>query len=282
MHYKKNIKKINSQKFNSMKTNPKSNNFLKPLLLLSILMFLFSCGTKQDIVYFQGVDDVGSSISINNYNPTFRTDDMLTINVSALDQDAARPFNLPVVSFMDDDGAIGRASIQSYLIDVNGNIEFPVLGTIKLAGLNKIQAITLIKDLLKEYIKDPIVNIRTINFKVTVLGEVNRPGTFTIPNERLTIIEALGLAGDLTIQAERKNILVIREGISKKTYTRVDLNSEEIFNSPVYYLTQNDVIYVEPNNSRVKSSTVGPSTSTTLGVISTLVTVAALIISITR
>ena len=282
MHYKKNIKKINSQKFNSMKTNPKSNNFLKPLLLLSILMFLFSCGTKQDIVYFQGVDNVGSSTSINNYNPTFRPDDMLTINISALDQDAARPFNLPVVSFMEDNGSIGRASVQSYLIDSNGNIEFPVLGTLKLAGLNKIQATSLLKDMLKEYIKDPIVNIRTVNFKVTVLGEVNRPGSYTIPNERITVLEALGLAGDMTIQAERKNVLVIREENGKKSYKRLDLTSETIFNSPVYYLSQNDVVYVEPNNSRVKSSAVGPNVSATLSVISTLVTVAALIISITR
>ena len=265
-----------------MKTHHMFNYLIKPILFICILPFLFSCGTKQDIVYFQGVDQVGSSVSINNYNPTFRPDDMLNINVSALDQDAARPFNLPVVSFMDDNGSIGRASVQSYLIDSNGNIEFPVLGTLKLAGLNRIQATSLLKDMLKEYIKDPIVNIRTINFKVTVLGEVNRPGSYTIPNERITVLEALGLAGDMTIQAERKNVLVIREENGKKTYTRLDLSSETIFNSPVYYLTQNDVLYVEPNNSRVKSSAVGPNVSATLSVISTLVTVAALIISITR
>lgn len=121
-----------------------------------------------------------------------------------------------------------------------------------------------------------------MNFKVTVLGEVNKPGSYTIPNERITVVEALGLAGDMTLQAERKNVLIIREKKGIKTYNRVDMTSETVFNSPVYFLSQNDVIYVEPNNSRVKSSTVGPSTSATLGVISTLVTVAALIISITR
>ena len=136
--------------------------------------------------------------------------------------------------------------------------------------------------MLKDYIKNPIVNIRTVNFKVTVLGEVNRPGSFTIPNDRITILEALGLAGDMTIQAERRNVLVIREENGKKTYNRVNMTSEEVFNSPVYYLTQNDVIYVEPNNSRVKSSTVGPNVTATLGVISTLVTAAALVISLTR
>lgn len=265
-----------------MKLKSSTNIYKKYFLLICFTYIMISCGTKQDIIYFQGVDQSGSSVSINNYNPTYRPDDMLTINVSALDQDAARPFNLPVVSFMDENGSIGRASVQSYLIDSNGNIEFPVIGTLKLAGLNKIQATTLLKDLLKEYIKNPIVNIRTINFKITVLGEVNRPGSYTVNNERITVLEALGLAGDLTIQAERKNVLVIREENGKKMYNRINLTSEEIFNSPFYYLSQNDVIYVEPNNSRVKSSAVGPNVNATLSVISTLVTVAALIISITR
>ena len=168
------------------------------------------------------------------------------------------------------------------MVDANGNIDFPVLGTLKLAGLNRIEATAKIKELLNEYIKDPIVNIRIINFKVTILVEVNRPGSYTIPNERITVLEALGLAGDMTIQAERRNVLVIREENGKKTYNRIDLTSETVFNSSIYYLTQNDVIYVEPNNSRVKSSAVGPNVSATLSVISTLVTVAALIISITR
>lgn len=247
-----------------------------------ISLFLSSCGTKQDIVYFQGVDAIGSSKSINQFKPTIKTDDMITIVVSALDQDLVRPFNLPTISFTGEGQQVGRPTQQSYLVDANGNIDFPVLGTIKVAGLSRIQATSLIKDKLKEYIKNPIVNIRTINFKITVLGEVRSPGAYTIPNERITIIEALGLAGDLTIQATRKNVLVVREIDDKKTYHRVDLTSESIFNSPVYYLSQNDVIYVEPNKSRVKSSTVGPSTNATLTLASTLVTVAALIINITR
>ena len=265
-----------------MKNKSTFQNLKKYLFIISFTAVLFSCGTKQDVVYFQDVDLVGSSRAINNYHSTIHPDDLITIVVSALDQDAARPFNLSTVSFTSDTGEMGRVSQQNYLVDSNGNIDFPVLGTLKIAGLNRIQATALIKDLLKDYIKDPIVNIRIINFKITVLGDVNRPGSYTIPNERITVIEALGLAGDLTIQAERKNVLIIREENGKKTYNRIDLTSEQVFNSPVYYLTQNDVIYVEPNNSRVKSSTVGPSTSTTLGVISTLVTVAALIISITR
>ena len=265
-----------------MKRNSKITALKKHLLYLCVSIFLISCGTKEGVVYFQDVDVVGSSTSINQFNTTIKPSDMLTILVSALDQDAVRPFNLPTVSFTGEGEQIGRATQQSYLVDTNGNIDFPVLGTIKLGGLSRIQATTLIKDMLKEYVKNPIVNIRTINFQVIVLGEVNRPGAYTIPNERVTILEAIGLAGDLNIQAERKNVLVIREDKGKKTYTRVNLTSEEIFTSPVYYLSQNDVIYVEPNNSRVKSSTVGPNVGATLGVVSTLLTVAALIVSITR
>ena len=247
-----------------------------------MILFIYACGVKQDVLYFQDIDLVKSSRPLENYTSVINADDMLTINVSALDQDAVRPFNLPAVSFIREDGDIGRAAQQTYLVDSNGNIDFPVLGTLKLGGLDRIEATNLIKSLLKEYIKDPIVNIRIVNLRVTVLGEVNRPGSFTIPSERITILEALGLAGDLTIQGERKNVVVVREENGKKTYNRIDLTSEEIFNSKYYYLTQNDVIYVQPNNSRIKSSAVGPNVSATLSVISTLVTVAALIISITK
>lgn len=265
-----------------MKRKPIISDLKTHLLFLSISLFLFSCGSKQNVVYFQEIDSIGSSIAINNYSPVIHPDDQLTINISALDQDAVRPFNLPAVSFIREGGDIGRAAQQTYLVDTNGNIDFPVLGTLKLEGLNRIQATNLIKDLLKEYIVNPIVNIRTVNFKVTVLGEVNRPGSYTIPNERITILEALGLAGDMTIQAERKNVLIVREENGKKTYHRIDMTSEDVFNSPVYYLTQNDMIYVQPNTSRIRSSAIGPSTRVTLGVISTLVTVAALVISITN
>ena len=253
----------------------------KFVILISLSIFLSSCGSKQDIVYFQNIDFVGISKSINNYNLTIRPADLLTISVSALDQDAARPFNLPTSNFSFG-GETSREEQQTYLVDANGQIDFPVLGKLKLAELTRIQATELIKELLVDYIKNPIVNIRTVNFKVTVLGEVNNPGSYTVPNERITILEALGLAGDMTIQAKRNNLLLIREEINgSKTYERVDMTSVELFNSPVYYLKQNDVIYVEPNNSRVKSSTVGPNVGATLSVIGSLFSAVALIISIT-
>jgi len=240
----------------------------KYLLFFSLSILLFSCGSRKEIVYFQNVDSDGISKSILNYDAIIRPDDLLEISVSALDQDAARPFNL------NDE--------QNYLVDANGNIDFPVLGKLKLAGLNKIQSKEMIKDMLKDYIKDPIVNIRTMNFKITILGEVTRPGSYNIPNERITLIEALGLAGDMTIKGKRENVLVIREIDGERISTRIDMTSSDLFHSSVYFLMQNDVIYVEPNNSQVKSSTIGPSTTEALRIVSTLVTVAALIVSITR
>ncbi|MCB0459339.1 MAG: polysaccharide biosynthesis/export family protein [Flavobacteriaceae bacterium] len=255
---------------------------LKYTFLLIAISMVSSCGTRKDIVYFQNIDQIGATSSINEYTPTIRPDDMLTITVSALDQDAVRPFNLPTVTFGSNGSQLGRERLETYLVDSSGNIDFPVLGKLKLSGLTRIQATQLIKDMLKDYLKDPIVNIRTVNFKVTILGEVTRPGSYTIPNDRITILEALGLASDLTLQGQRNNVLVIREINNKTISYRVDLTSEEVFSSPYYYLTQNDVIYVEPNNSRIKSSSVGPNVGATLSFISTLVTVAALIVSITR
>ena len=264
-----------------MKIKQKFIQISNYFILTIVITLAISCGTRQDVVYFQDIDLTSTSKGIHHYSPVIGPDDMLTITVSALDQDLARPFNLSTMNFSLLDG-VGRPAVQSYLVDAKGNIDFPVLGTLKLDGLNRIQATSLIKNMLVEYIKNPIVNIRIVNFKITVLGEVNRPGSYTIPNERVTILEAIGLAGDLTIQAERKNILVVRENNGQKINNRVDITSETIFNSPVYYLTQNDVIYVQPNNSKIKSSNIGPNTNTTLSVIGTLVTVAALIISITR
>lgn len=261
----------------------KFNSIIRLTVVLALATTLFSCGSKKDIVYFQNIDDNSSSTSINDYSSKIKPDDMLTITVSALDQDLARPFNLTTIAYDDNGTGIGRPTQQNYLVDTNGNIDFPVLGPIKLGGLTRMQATKLIKEMLdKDYLKDPIVNIRNVNFKVTVLGEVRKPGAYTIPNERITIMEALGMAGDLTLQAQRKNVLVIRDINGKIKKYRIDLTNADVFNSPVYYLTQNDVIYVQPNKSRIKSSTVGPNTSEALRVVSILLTATALVFSITK
>ena len=253
-------------------------------IILGIIL-VSSCATKQDVDYFQGMDASDNLVGLESYSPTFHIDDRLIIIVNALDPEAARPFNLTNVATSDSRGSVGvaatgRETLQTYIVDPEGNVDFPVLGKIKLAGLNRQQANNHIEEMLKDYIKDPIVNIRTVNYKITVIGEVQRPGTYTTINERITILEALSLAGDLTIYGQRENILVIQDYDGKKTYTRVNLKSADLFTSPVYYLSQNDIVYVEPNKTQAKQSRIGASTGVILSSIGLIISMTALIITI--
>ena len=150
----------------------------------------------------------------------------------------------------------GVPAKAGYLIDQDGNVNLPVIGKVHLAGMRRTEAITMLENKYSDYLQHPIVNIHIENFKITVLGEVNHPGTFKIPNERITILEAIGLAGDLKIAGERRNVLVIRDNDGIKTEYRVDLTSTDILYSPVYYLEQNDVVYVEPNSTARRQATV--------------------------
>ena len=241
------------------------------VLLLVISIFIFSCKTPTDVVYFQESQNLEKISSENSFTPVFKVDDIVSILVSAIDMDAVRPFNLLQGGSLATPESGGTSSSTSgsseptYLIDEDGNIDFPVLGKLKIAGLNRAQVKDILKNKLKEYLNDPIVNVRLKNFKITVIGEVNEPGSYTIPNERITIIEAIGLAGDLTITGKRTNVMVIRENESVNTYHRLDLTSKDIFDSPVYYLAQNDVLYVEPNIARVKNSE-GNKNRNTIGI----------------
>jgi len=247
-----------------------------PLFILITTLFLSSCASRQDLVYFQDADkEIELSVK---YVLTYKPDDLITISVSALDMDAVRPFNLYVAAFRGTAGGItSTPSLQTYLIDATGNIDFPVIGTVPIGGLSRKEATRLVTDKLLPYIKDPIVNIRITNFKISVLGEVNAPGTFNIPNERVTLPEALGLARDLKIQGIRANILIIREVDGKITKNYIDLRTNALFSSPFYYLQQNDVVYIEPNNSRIKESRVNPNTSIFLSSVSILISLLAIL-----
>jgi len=253
---------------------------IKQVLILLFIIVQSSCASKQDIVYFQD-EPVNSEITLtNNYAIKLKPADMLTIDISAQDPEAVSPFLLTPVA-QNTGNALNLNSnlrIQTYLIDVNGNIDFPVLGTLKMQGLSRIDATEMLKEKLSEYIKDPIVNVRLVNFTITILGEVKNPGTFTIQNERISLSDALGLAGDLTIYGKRDNILLIREVDGQKRYAKFDLNSVNVVNSPNYYLTQNDVIYIEPNNARVRQSSYNPNNGIIISAIATLATIAAILI----
>ena len=248
--------------------------------ILGLIVLLTSCAAREDLVYFQDevlTEDNGSMNS--NFQIRFKPDDLLTIDVSALEPEAAKPFNLPAVSYNANViSAQGVLKMQTYLIDADGNIEFPVLGTIKIGGLTRSEANKMMKEKLSEYIKNPIVNIRLANFTITILGEVARPGTYTIQDERISISEAIGLAGDLTIYGKRDNILLIREIDGKKRYAKLDLSSINIVSSSNYYLTQNDVIYVEPNNARLRQSNFTQNNSLIVSIVGVAATIAAILI----
>ncbi|WP_159023889.1 polysaccharide biosynthesis/export family protein [Formosa sp. L2A11] len=255
---------------------------LKPIFLLAfICLILSSCGAKREsIVYFQ--DENATPINkLPDFEIKFKPDDLLTIDVSAIDPDAARPFNLPAVSYNTNavDFAQGTLKMQTYLVDKQGYIEFPVLGSVKLGGLSRSEANLFLKNTLKEYIKDPIVNIRLANFTITILGEVNKPGTYGLQDEKVSLTEALGLAGDLTIYGRRDNIFLIREIDGENKYFKFDLTSINVMNSPSFYLTQNDVIYIEPNKAKVRSSNYNQNNVVLISAIATLATITAIILN---
>ncbi len=228
----------------------KTSSIAKISLLLITSLFIFSsCASKKDVVYFQGTSDYETLVSDNSHTNKFKIDDVLGIYVSTLDPLPSAPFNL----FKGAEEGGFRPEQLDYIIDKSGEIDFPVIGAVKIVGLSPEETKVLLKEKLKPYLKDPIINIRLKNFTVTVLGEVNRPGTYPVLGEQITILEAIGLANDLTIKGIRSNVLVIRDFNGTKVSTRIDLTQKNALNSPVYYLTQNDVVYVEPNQSAVSS-----------------------------
>ena len=243
-----------------------------------LLIFLSSCVSRKKIVYFQN-DEINQNKVSNSYKTIFKPDDLLQITVTSQNIEAVKPFNLPVVTYsLATDGAVGNPIQQSYLVDNNGEIDFPELGKIKIGGLTRAEVITLLKNKLSpKYVKNPTINIRINNFKVTVLGDVKTPGSYTIPNERITILEAIGLAGDLNISAVRENVKVQREENGKKILYNVDLLSKNIFTSPVYYLQQNDLVYVEQNNAKSQSASYNQNTGLFISIGSVLISLISIL-----
>jgi len=206
--------------------------------------------------------------------PKLQPGDILAISVTADDVRATQPFN-QISPYQGATGTIQATNpfIPTYSIDVNGEIDFPRVGKIKLAGKTRTEAMDILRDKISDFIHNPGISMVIRNFRVTVLGEVKSPGTFTIESDRLTILEALGMAGDMTMYGERKNVLVVREQDGRKQEFRLDLTKRRTLNSPAYYLTQNDVVYVEPNSARVQSSKYSQNTSIFISVASVLITV---------
>ena len=236
----------------------KKNNLKLYFLLGLNILLITSCADKKKIAYYQNINQVATQETEYNFESKIQPDDLLMIVVSAPDAEAAAPFNLEAISVPTAIGQTtqGQRQQQLYLVDANGLIQFPVLGEINVIGQTKTEIVTLLKNKLKYAIKEPIINMRIVNFKVTVQGEVTKPGSFTIASERVTLPEALSLAGDLTIFGKRDNIILVREVNNKKTFNRIDITKADFIRSPYYYLSQNDLIYVEPNKAKANTSAV--------------------------
>lgn len=237
------------------------------LLVITFFILTTSCVSKKNITYFQN-DLVDQSKVSNSYKTVYKPDDLLQINISSIDMEAVIPFNLSSSASTE----MTSSNPQTYLIDSNGEIDFPILGKLTIGGLSREDAVKLFKDKLDPtFVKSPSININITNFKVTVLGDVKKPGTFTIPNERVTILEAIGLAGDLNLSGQRQNILVTREEGEKKVFHSLDLLSNTLFTSPAYYLQQNDVVYVDQNYAKSQDATSNQKTGLFISVGSILV-----------
>jgi len=236
--------------------------------MLVIVCLVFSCSPSKDVVYFQDANQFETLVEDNSFTSKFKVDDLVSIHISTLDAEASAPFNLFRGA---EEGGISAEQVN-YLVDKNGEIDFPVIGKVKIEGLSPSETKELLREKLSDYLKDPIINIRIRNFTVTVMGAVNRPGTYPVNGEKISIMEALGLAGDITIKGRRDNVMVLRDFDGAKVYNRINLNSKEALKSPVYYLTQNDVVYVEPNKSGKTQSNLDQRASIAVSILSVLIT----------
>lgn len=254
----------------------------RKLIPFFVFLLLFSCKSREEVVYYQNIDGLASKENSNSYEIKIQPDDLLMIIVSADNPETAIPFNLSSVSIPLSYGTLatrGQETIQSYLVDVTGSIDFPVLGKLKIGGLSRAEVIQLLESKISKYIKNPIINLRLMNFKVSVQGEVTAPGTYPVNSNRITLIEAISMARDLTIYGRRDNVLIIREIDGVKSYNRVDITKADFINSPFYYLVQNDVIYVEPNKVRINGGAVGSNTGVIISITSLLITLITLIVT---
>ena len=220
--------------------------------LLCLLALLASCSAPKEVLYLQDITSLKEETIDKNYEVIIHKDDLLAILVNSKDPELALPFNMPLISFQIGNQNLGQQRVLGYLVDQNGDIDFPILGRLHVEGLTRMQVTELIKQKLmnEDLIKDPIVTVQFLNFKVSVMGEVARPGTFDISGDRITLLEALSMAGDLTIYGRRDRVAVIREKDGKRRILYHDLRSSDIFQSPCYYLQQNDIVYVDLTRRR--------------------------------
>lgn len=263
------------------------------MLFILGLILLNSCAPVKNIAYFQRTGTAADSsntqkLSAEQYDARIKPKDLLSITVVTSEPEASRIYNLTIPQISDPSIAnslYSAPTLQSYLVSNDGTINFPVIGTLKVAGITRKELEKmLLEKLASAFNKEvPIITVRIINYSVNVVGEVNRPGKFNTNNDRMTILEGLALAGDLTIYGQRENIKVLRENADgSKKYITVNLNDKNIIYSPAYYLEQNDVVYVEPNNTKARTSRVGAAETLSISALSILISLSSLVINILK
>lgn len=253
-----------------------------------MILMLGSCASSKKVAYFQNAVDGVVAQSEGLYDAKIMPKDILTITVSTTNPEAATPFNLTVSNTLNSTGQMysGSGVLQTYLVDNDGEIDYPVVGTIKVAGLTKNECQELVKSKIKAFLaeeENPIVTVRMSSYRVTIIGEVRSPGVIPVGTEKMSILEALASAGDLTIYGKRDNVMLIREEANgQKTIHRLNLNDANIISSPYYYLQQNDIVYVEPNGVQAKNSAIGSSTTIWFSFVGIVTSVASLLVNILR
>jgi polysaccharide export outer membrane protein len=226
-------------------------NFIKSnyhLIILS-LFFLSSCSSKKEVIYFNDINSEKRDENIFSFSK-IQSNDILSIIISSSSAELSMVYNMNLAQNQ------SNTLYQGYLVNLEGKISLPILGKVYVKGLSLVELEDLlVKKLIDgKHLKDPIVTARLMNAKFTVLGEVNNPGTYTFSEQNISILQALGYAGDLTINGKRENVLLIREENNAKTYITIDMTSKSWFGSPYYYIKPNDVLYINPNGPKVKSA----------------------------
>jgi polysaccharide export outer membrane protein len=230
------------------------------------------------VAYFQGIDSVSAEIRdkmSQTYNTRICEDDLLTVNVSSQDPTVTVPYNPPAYRFYQQgEQQVNTATVENvftYIVDKDGYINFPVLGRIHLAGLSIHEANTRLQDMIRDAVPDVLVNVQIVNFKVGIFGEVARPNIYTIKNNRISVVDLLAMAGDLTINARRQNLLLCRDNNGEKEFVRLDMTDPALFASPYFYMKQNDIIYVEPNDAKKRNANYSSAQQYALTIVSTVV-----------
>jgi polysaccharide export outer membrane protein len=231
--------------------------FYVKLALISVipLLFLSSCASKKETLYLNNLSDsvLKQSIPLAKFSePTIQTDDILSISIQTISPSATSASIQPSSGI--GSSSASQSSVSGYLVDSKGEVQIPMIGKLKLSGLTTNEARDTILNKASVYLKDPVVQVRFVNFKITVIGEVNKPAAYTVASEKVSILDVLGMAGDLTIYGRRENIMLIRDNGDKKDIIRLNLASSNITQSPYFYLKQNDVIYVEPNHNKINTN----------------------------